>query len=35
MRVLDTFFLHIKSWCKSTLHIWGFRCHIWRKTFCT
>jgi len=33
MRVLDPFFLHIKSWCRSIFHIYGFQCRIWRKTF--
>jgi len=35
MRVLDPFFLHIKSWCRKTLHEFDFRCRISHKTFCT
>jgi len=35
MRVLDPFFLHIKSWCKFTLHEINFLCRICHKTFCT
>jgi len=33
MRVLDPFFLQIKSWCGSTLHKIDFRCPTCHKTF--
>jgi len=29
MGVLDPFFLHIRSWCRSTLHVWSFWCCVW------
>jgi len=32
---VDLFFLHIKSCCKRTLGIWGFRGHFWPNTFST
>jgi len=35
MSVVDPFFLHTKSWCRSTLQKIYFRCCICRKTFCT
>jgi len=35
MRVLDPFFLHIKSWCRKTLRTQGIGGHVWSNMFCT
>jgi len=35
MRILDAFFLHIKSWSRTTLHVQGIGGNIWPNRFCT
>jgi len=35
MEDLDPVLLHATSWCRKTLHTWGFGGHIWPNTFFT